>query len=998
MKMKKMITIPLMLAILLSLLSWSALAPAAAAAGPGGVKDFRAVWVSTVVNLDYPSKSNLTAAQLRSEADKILDAAKDLNMTAVILQVRPTSDAIYPSKIFPWSRFLSGSQGVAPPENFDALKYYIDGAHARGMELHAWINPYRISMGSSGAPEHNTNGLAVMNPARQHPEWVIKHTDGRMYYDPGIPEVRQLVIDGVMEIIENYDVDGIHFDDYFYPGKVADSAAFARYPRGFKDIETWRRDNVDLLVKELSDKIKQAAPGVRFGISPAGIWANKSTSAFGSDTRGNESYVASYADTRKWVKLGWLDYIAPQVYWNIGYSIADYAKLVPWWADVCKDTGVDLYIGLPDYRVDPALSSSSVWKTADEIIRQIEFNMKYAEVTGEIHFRVGSLTGNTALYSAVKAAYKDGKPSDKVFTSTGGTGGNNSANAINWQTGAYAAVEPFRTVAFRRPSGSITTSYDKYYVMGVSDPSLPLKINGEEVANRSAAGFFAKLVTLKSGANTVTATNGNNVTTITITRSSGTSSSPKPVDSATLASMSPSAVQYRQSGDAMPVSCVAPIGATVTATLGGQTITLKAAATSKPDSKIYNTTFSGSFKLPAAGAGVINKLGRVSYKMTYSGKTVTGQSGAETSVIGSGARVYIEVTSGSTWFYDSNTSTGGPSGELYRGMKDYVVTTTGNWIKLSMGKWVYDDNVRLYTTDNGLMTTLSNPAYTRGEKYDLLSIDSSAPVTLNITQTAAALTIRIYNSSGMPPLTLPIGTIFSSAAVSRSGNVTTYTLTVASGQKLDGFSYEREAGGPLKIYIKPKPKVDASAARPLSGITVVLDPGHGGSATGTYGPLGSAYLEKHMALDISHELRKCLENIGAKVVMTRTDDSYVELDDRVEMSRTAKADLFLSVHINAMAENVDSINIFGHGCYYREANAKDFATQLYDDINADLGRAKRGLRRENFYVNRSYFAPSVLLECGFATNPAEFEWMITQKGQQELAQTVANSILKYFAS
>ncbi len=394
--MKKFLCLTLSLILLISTISITTTTTVHA----DEAKEFRAVWVSTVVNLDYPSSATTNSAVLKSEADSILKDIKDMGMTAVILQVRPASDSIYPSDLFPWSQYLTGTQGVAPKNNFDVLDYWVKKAHELGLELHAWINPYRVAMSQSAY-----NALAGSHPAKQHPEWVVAHSDGRYYFDPGIPQVQELVLAGAMEIVENYDVDGLHMDDYFYPdANFNDSETFATYGSGFDNVGDWRRDNVNKLVKKLYDEIKAAKPNVQFGISPAGIWANKSSISTGSDTNGNQTYFSHFADTRKWVKEGWLDYICPQIYWEVGHSLADYKTLANWWADTAKGSSVKLYIGMADYQ---AGATSGAWKGIDEIKRQLSINASRTEIKGEAHFRYKFIRDNKELYNYYKNIYTE---------------------------------------------------------------------------------------------------------------------------------------------------------------------------------------------------------------------------------------------------------------------------------------------------------------------------------------------------------------------------------------------------------------------------------------------------------------------------------------------------------------------------------------------------------------------------------------------------------------
>lgn len=358
------------------------------------------IWVSTTLNLDYPTTKTTNSDTLKSEADTIINNCADMGITDIFFQVRPASDSFYKSDIYPWSQWLTSSQGTAPDNNFDPLQYWIDQAHSKGMKLHAWINPYRVTNNTN----LTINDLAISNPARQHPEWVIAH-EGKLYFDPAIPEVQNLVVSGVEEIVKNYNIDGIHLDDYFYPGSTFnDSGSYAKYGNGM-DKNDWRRENVNTLVNNLHNKIKSIKSDVEFGISPVGVWANKKNNPLGSDTYGSESYYKNYADTRKWALEGWIDYIAPQIYWEIGNKTIDYKTAVLWWADTLKDCNTKLYIGLADYKCD-GVAQSSPWYNGAAINKQIALNKTIDKVSGEIHFRYKFVNNLSYLKNIVKTVNK----------------------------------------------------------------------------------------------------------------------------------------------------------------------------------------------------------------------------------------------------------------------------------------------------------------------------------------------------------------------------------------------------------------------------------------------------------------------------------------------------------------------------------------------------------------------------------------------------------------
>ncbi|HEY4391469.1 MAG TPA: family 10 glycosylhydrolase, partial [Paenibacillus sp.] len=349
-------------------------------------RELRAAWIATVENIDWPAKGTFNAEQQKADFIAILDELKADGMNAVVMQVKPTADAFYPSKLAPWSKWLTGEQGKDP--GYDPLAFMIEEAHKRNLEFHAWFNPYRASM------EPDINSLIPEHPLRQHPNWLLTY-GGRLIMDPGIPETQQYIIDSIMEVVHNYDIDAVHFDDYFYPYPVAgvnfpDDTSYSKYGNGMNR-EDWRRNNVNTLIQNLSKAIKAEKPYVQFGISPFGIWKNLSSDPAGSDTRGTESYSAIYADTRKWVQEEWIDYIAPQIYWYFNYGPAAYENLIDWWAKQVDGKNVHLYIGQGAYRIG---SDDPNWLDPDQMPNQIQFNRNFDNVKGSIFFSTQSLRDN----------------------------------------------------------------------------------------------------------------------------------------------------------------------------------------------------------------------------------------------------------------------------------------------------------------------------------------------------------------------------------------------------------------------------------------------------------------------------------------------------------------------------------------------------------------------------------------------------------------------------
>ncbi|TSD64984.1 family 10 glycosylhydrolase [Inquilinus sp. KBS0705] len=353
---------------------------------PEPKREFRGVWIATVVNLDWPQNARGTEESQKTDLIDQLNAHQRTGINAIMFQVRPAADAFYAKSREPWSKYLTGTQGKAP--TYDPLEFAIEEAHKRNMELHAWFNPYRATFDGKFytlAPNHIT---------RTKPEWFFIY-GGIKLFNPGLPEVREYIVQVILDVVKNYDVDGIHMDDYFYPylidgQKVNDQAAFEQYGEGFDNIKDWRRSNVDTLIKMLGDSIHKVKPRMKFGISPFGIWANKAQNEEGSETAGGSSYYENYADSRQWVQQGWIDYINPQIYWHIGYRLAAFEKLLDWWSNNTYNR--HLYIGQGPYRYYE--QRSPAYKNPSEIPNQIRLLRANPRVQGSVFFRSQTLVAN----------------------------------------------------------------------------------------------------------------------------------------------------------------------------------------------------------------------------------------------------------------------------------------------------------------------------------------------------------------------------------------------------------------------------------------------------------------------------------------------------------------------------------------------------------------------------------------------------------------------------
>jgi uncharacterized lipoprotein YddW (UPF0748 family) len=366
---------------------------------PPVAREFRAAWIATVANIDWPSKPGLPVAQQKAELISLLDRAVQLHLNAVFFQVRPVADAVYASPLEPWTEYLTGIQGKMPQPFYDPLTLAVTEAHARGLEIHAWFNPFRAAHPESKSPP------ALNHVTRTHPE-IIRHYARQTWLDPGEPEAQTRALNAVLDVVKRYDVDGVVFDDYFYPypeknwaGNVLDfpdDASWKKY--GLKtglSRDDWRRANVNQFIQKVSQSVKAVKPWVKFGVSPFGIW--RPGVPAGISPKALDAYGKLYADAPLWLRNGWVDYVAPQLYWPIAQREESFPALLQWWR-AQNYRGRAVFAGLNDAAVGKNFST-------DEIARQIQAVRAQTSNGGEIHYHMRSVTDNPALTASVRAQY-----------------------------------------------------------------------------------------------------------------------------------------------------------------------------------------------------------------------------------------------------------------------------------------------------------------------------------------------------------------------------------------------------------------------------------------------------------------------------------------------------------------------------------------------------------------------------------------------------------------
>jgi uncharacterized lipoprotein YddW (UPF0748 family) len=361
---------------------------------PKPLREYRAAWVATVANIDWPPTNAVGSAQQKAELVAIMDRAVQLKLNAIIFQVRPSCDALYASSLEPWSEYLTGIMGKAPEPFYDPLLLAVEEAHKRGLELHAWFNPYRAHHPGGKSP------IAVTHISRTHPE-LVRHYGKSLWLDPGEKAVQDYSLSVVMDVVKRYDIDGVHFDDYFYPYKeqdrsgreldFPDDSSWQRFGAGGTlNRDDWRRENVNQFIRRVYESIKAAKPWVKFGVSPFGIWRPHNP----AQIQGFDAYAQLYADSRKWLTSGWVDYFAPQLYWGIEPPEQSFPVLLKWWTQQNSK----------DRLLLPGMDTTKTnrrWKT-EEIINQIRLARKQPGASGHVHWDMHTLMRNTELDAALE--------------------------------------------------------------------------------------------------------------------------------------------------------------------------------------------------------------------------------------------------------------------------------------------------------------------------------------------------------------------------------------------------------------------------------------------------------------------------------------------------------------------------------------------------------------------------------------------------------------------
>jgi len=932
--------------------------------------EVRGVWIASVLNINFPSKAGLSADVLKAELEDIVGACVGAGLNAIYFQVRPTGDALYDSEIFPVSDVLVKSQDDGLPGGFDPLEYLVDVAHQFNIAVHAWVNPLRITSGTAANPKTDPNALGKTNPARLHPEWTVGYADGKLYYNAGIPEVRKLIADGCEELVRNYNIDGIVFDDYFYPYPVsgaafADSDTFKTYGGDFREIGDWRRDNINRMVEGCYDAIKAVDKDCQFGIAPFGIWQNDDGKNGGSATKGMNAYSSLYADARAWIEGGYIDYIAPQLYWQFTTEVARYDELCRWWNALCDGTGVDLLISHAAYKMPD-------WGGETEIQQQVEFARSELNYRGSIFYGFASIKNNEGnLLGQLENLYSR----EIIYTDIASDGSDVVINSP--KSGAYVNAA-------------------STYVLGSSDPGMPLYLDGKKVS-RTKSGYFALVLPLKSGKNTfVFSQNGKDTEYIIHRGSAPAGKTSYDMDSFAITSVTPANDLIIGPGETVSLKVTAPAGSTVTAKINGKTITLRQNTTPTGKSEYLAAGYTGSYVTPAGEKNTLTDLGDIVFTASLKGESAE-KTGGNLKVIGAGAQIPVEVVRNDTelkvspnsWYYDDYTPAAA-------GMRDYATRLEGGFYKLRMGGYLTQSGAKL--VENAAIAAAAKTAdakITDEGKHTVFRIRCEENVPLNGYVEDGKFIMTLYNTGNAAGVTMEDNPLFT-AVTAKAGaraNSWRYVLTLADPDNFYGFSFSYADGWVTASFRNPSGLAEGD--KPLAGRIIALDAGHGGGDSGARGG-DTALPEKEQNLLITLRLADVLTGLGAEVLLTRTDDSTVEIAQRLEMLGQWEPDLVISVHQNSLDYSADITHVRGLlGLYFADAG-RLLSRCVADEAAGALNRYSRGAQSQRLALVRNPKFPSVLVEVGFITCPEEYQTVSGEAGIEQAAHGIAQGILAFY--
>ncbi len=936
---------------------------------------------------DFPSNSVKSQKALEQELKGILDYAKNLGMNSVVIDATPFANAIYPSNILPLSNSIYSKEGITA--EYDLLKFTIDEAKSRNLKVIASINPLLVC-----PPKGDTTKYKAINE-----ESTVKLDDGSIYYNPSLFEVRDL-IENVAKEIASYDLYGIILEDINYPTKdFNDNLAYLKSDSNLS-IEDFRRRNTDLILVKSISAIKTINQNILVGVSCYGIWDIYDNQTDGIDIKAQKSsYNDYYADSLNWINKGYIDFLCPKIEWSTENKTYSLKKISSWWAEKINDSGINLYFSHPAYKVG---GKEIGFNSISELSKEYDYLRGIAQYGGSFFDSYKSLKENTNSTEALVLLFK---------------------GLLDFSTIS-------NTLAITSPKSGTTTDIENISIRGACDNNFPLTMNGKTIKPTSK-GIFAIDVTLKPGKNSFKFSHKGKTQTLTIT-----------YKIVVLKDISPSTDIVLNGDSLLNVSVTAHKDSVISGVFNGQTVTFVAVANESDknhDEKSENAEFikySGSFTMPQAIDEVQN-LGKATVTASFKGftevlKTANVSVNAK-EIVPVGNYHIVEIVSPYAQCYDIDIKSHASSPNFFflpKGTKDFIEseiydTTSGKdtslWV-LKSGQKVKKADCKDYNISEILNNDITSIKTEQLKKSTIItfegaknaiykaSFNNSFP---NLNKAdfqpkfdtafdATLLEITLYNTSNAPDIEIFSCPIINSVTKTKIDETTyKYTFTLKEKGKFFGFKVDYNENGDMYLKINNPIVLSSDVDKPLNGIKIMLDPGHGGIDGGA-NPYPSLKLpnECQLNLIISNYLKDYLNELGATVIMTRTDnETTVSLDDRVQKAWSEQPDIFISIHNNSYGSTARGVTTL----YFYGFNS-NLAKAIHNSVLSVHKYANGGnnynsvTRYQTTHILRNSQTMSLLIECGFMSNAEEYQWLCEPETAPKIAKAITDGLMEYFKS
>ncbi|MBC8545497.1 N-acetylmuramoyl-L-alanine amidase [Clostridiaceae bacterium NSJ-31] len=924
--------------------------PVSAWAAPPQPLDFTAdgqvngLYVSTAHGRDFPSRPGLSHKEQKRELDEIVAFAAQYGFSHIFFEAVSNAGAFYRSKHYAKSEVLGHSGfSLFGWGEFDPLAYLTEQAEKLNLSVVAVIDPFVVS--DTGMLPDNKKNVAVKNS--EH----LRSVGGKLYFNPTEPFTRELTVAAATELAKNYPLSGIALQNFNYP---TEDFELTTTPEEKKQLLTG-------LLTDLRTAMSAQAPTLKLGLFPQGL---PGSAAFDG-----------CADLAGWADQKLVDFIVPSL--SAQVDGGDYAEELTGWSEFATNHGVALYTGNAAERVLSPLADLAYYDNPQELNLQLYVNNQIG-ADGCVISRYGAIKDNffdvaTNLAAAFTPGLTEEDTSYPVFE--------------------LSIPQEFNIT---RPTQEISTSYQTYYIMGTSDPAGPVTLDGEPVA-QAPGGAFGTLVSLKLGANSFTFRQGDQVQTVVINRYDPNAVAPSRIGD--LRSIYPQWEQGVRVGEELTLSCVAPSGASVSVQLEGRTIFLTQAAAASPGVPATFTadaTLTGDYP-----ADETTRLGPLTYAMSYNGQNSSYTSNGELSAVGKNANFAIEVTDmrgdtssvNLTSDFRDNMIT-----SVEQGATDYVVGQSSSYYQLSCGGYIHKEDVRVLDGKADIDVTVGGVAFETdgiGETFVLAAEGKPYYISQYNENT---VDITFYNTAWQPAQ--EIGSLPTelfdkvTAEYDSAANTTTLHFETAGGKRLWGYNVEF-GDGKILVRAKRTPKLSQNPAKPLEGVTIVVDAGHGGNDPGALGVAGlTGPDERNLNYMNAYAAYLQLRALGATVYMTQTNDERLSYEQRMDIARDTRADFYLSFHLNSTAESTDSTNAKGIEIYYNEELAIPLGEAILSEVCRSTGRRSRGVFAATFRVTQMTHTPSLLCEMGYMVSPEEYEQLCDPQYIYRVALGVSSGILK----